>query len=262
MIQSGELDFSFDNSYDDSECVHMYNGNEVKQIININREFNYEDVVVLIHEFIHYVNGKKHSKNRYYLSEFLSIYFELYAVSYLIKKGINKDEVDYFSRFKSARRHAAIFSQYEIVLLAFIKFGNIDESTVSFLQKYVLNIKKEVFEKEATNLCKNLSIVEEDNKERIKEDSSVKGRVLSEEFITVDYRYVLGTMLAIYAREYVSLEVIVNLNNHINDYDDKSIYDICLGIGIDLNAQNFRKKLFFAMDEYINDMQSENKKSI
>ena len=68
----------------------MHRKNQVKQIININREFNYNDVRLLVHEFIHYTNGKHISPNRHYFTEFLSIYFEFYTIDYLLKKGINK----------------------------------------------------------------------------------------------------------------------------------------------------------------------------
>ena len=251
LIQSGELDFSFENAYEDSQCISMYRKNQVKQIININREFNYNDVILLMHEFIHYTNGKQNSINRYYFAEFLSIYFEFYAIDYLLKKGINKDEIDYFRRFKNVERHSTALFQYEIVLLSFIKFGNLDDNTVSLLQQYLLNIKKEEFEKECSVLYKNLCLIEEKYKEKINGNSKMLGRVLSEEFITQNYRYILGTILAIYAYKYVDFKDIIYLNNHINEYDDKSVYEICLSIGIDVNDENFQQKLFTAMDEYI-----------
>ena len=86
LIKSGELDFSFESIYEDSVCISTHRKNQVKQIININREFNYNDVRILIHEFIHYTNGKKISTNSHYFTEFLSIYFEFYAIDYLLKK--------------------------------------------------------------------------------------------------------------------------------------------------------------------------------
>lgn len=251
LIKSGELDFSFENDYEDSVCISMHRRNQVKQIININREFNYNDVIVLIHEFIHYTNGKKNSINRHYFTEFLSIYFEIYAIDYLLKKGINKEEIDYFSRIKSVERHSTIFFQYEIPLLAFIKFGNLNNDTVSLLQQFILNIKKEEFENECFSLCEILSLIEQNNKEKIKENPNLIGRILSEEFITQNYRYVLGTILAIYAFKYSRLEDIIHLNNHINEYDNKTVYDICLSIGIDINDGDFFKKTLQALDEYV-----------
>ena len=253
LIKSGELDFSFESAYEDSQCISMHRKNQVKQIININREFNYNDVRLLVHEFIHYTNGKHISPNRHYFTEFLSIYFEFYAIDYLLKKGINKDEIDYFYRIKNVKRHSTIFFQYEIPLLAFIKFGNLDENTVPLLQQYVLNIKPEEFMNECSLLYKNLSFIEQDNKEKIKDKSL--GCVLSEEFITQNYRYILGTILAIYARKYANFDDIVHLNNHIGEYDNKSVYDICLAIGVDLNDDDFLQKTFQALDEYINNRQ-------
>ncbi len=262
LIQSGELDFSYENDYDDSECVTMYrNGKVVRQIININREFNYSDVRILIHEFIHYTNGKKQSINRNYLTEFLSIYFEFYTIDYLLKKGINKEEIDYLHRIKNVKVHSTIFFQYEIVLLAYTKFGNIDENTISLLQQYFLNIKKDVFEKECTALYKNLCIAEEKNKEKIKENPNELGRLLSEEFIAYNYKYILGTFLAFYAYKYCNFDDIVYLNNHISEFDDKSISDICLNIGVNLNDVNFSQELFDSIEEYVSDKQIDYKKS-
>ena len=57
LIKSGELDFGFNNEYDDSHCTYLVK--KKQKLIDINREFNYNDVIVLIHEFIHYTNGKK-----------------------------------------------------------------------------------------------------------------------------------------------------------------------------------------------------------
>ena len=52
LIEIGILDFGYENEYDDSEFVHGNN------LINIRREFNYNDIITLVHEFIHYINGK------------------------------------------------------------------------------------------------------------------------------------------------------------------------------------------------------------
>lgn len=263
LIQSGELDFSYENDYNDSECVSMYkNEKVVKQIININREFNYNDVRLLVHEFIHYTNGKKQSINRNYFGEFLSIYFEFYAIDYLLKKGISKEEIDYLYRIKNVKRHSTIFYQYEIILLAYTKFGNLDDNTLTLLQEFFLNIKREVFEKKCTTLCKNLCIAEEKNKDRIKENPNELGCALAEEFMAYNYKYILGTFLAVYAHKYSDFNDIVNLNNHINEFNDKTVYDICSGIGIDLNDEDFSQKLFNSMDEYINTKQIDHKKGI
>lgn len=263
LIQSGELDFSYEFAYNDSECISMYkDGKAVKQIININREFNYNDVRLLIHEFIHYTNGKKKSINRNYLTEFLSIYFEFYATDYLLKKKINKEEIDYLYRIKNVKAHSTIFFQYEIVILAYAKFGNLDENTIVLLKQFFLNIKREVFENECTTLYKNLCIIEEKNKDRIKENPDEFGSILSEKFIAYNYKYILGTFLAVYAYKHCNFNDIVYLNNHISEFDEKSVFDICLSIGINLNDKNFSKELFSSIEEYIHDKKMDFKKGI
>lgn len=264
LIQSGTLDFSYDNANIDSHYTSMYINNELIPSININREFNYDDVCILIHEFIHYTNGKEknYSENRNYFTEFLSIYFEIYTIEYLLKKGINKEELDYLSRIKILMHHSKIFNHYEIVLLAFVKFGNLDSYTVSLLQQYFCNINKELFDKECSTLYKNLCIVEESYKDEIEENPNMLGSILSDAFITTNYRYILGTLLAIYAYKYSNFDDIVYLNNHINDYNDKSVYDICSSIGIDLKSKDFNEKLFTAINEYMDDIQQIEKKTI
>ena len=95
LIPSGELDFSYNNDYIDSSCtVCLQNDEVIGKYININRNFNYEDVTTLVHEFIHYTNFKSINYNREALTEFLSIYFEMYGYDYLLDNGINSEYLD------------------------------------------------------------------------------------------------------------------------------------------------------------------------
>lgn len=57
ILSSGILDLSYEKEYDGSHCD--CNPHRQQFEININREFHYEDVITLIHEFMHYTNGKK-----------------------------------------------------------------------------------------------------------------------------------------------------------------------------------------------------------
>ena len=252
LIKTGELDFSYDNEYKDSHCnTEIKNGKLVRQLINVNREFNYNDVITLVHEFIHYTNTKKRSENVYLFTEFLSIYFEFYATDYLLSKGINKKEIDYFSRIKNIKESSIQFFNYEIVLLAFIKFGSIDENTIHFLRQYIMDIKPEVFERECQENYRVFSSIEKMNESEVKEDPQSLGKILCEPFISSDYRYILGTFLVFLARKYSKFEDIVYLNNHIGEYDNKSVYDICLSIGIDIKDNDFEINLFNSIIEYL-----------
>ena len=121
-----------------------------------------------------------------------------------------------------------------------------------------MNIPQETFEHECLRLHDWLNYIYEDNEEEIKQEPSNLGAILSEEFLTIDYRYILGTILAIYALKYSNFKDIVYLNNHINEYNDKSILEICLSIGIDLKDENFLDNLKIALDEFVNNRTKSN----
>ena len=61
----------------------------------------------------------------------------------------------------------------------------------------------------------------------------------------------MGTALAIYARKYVDFKDMVYLNNHINDYEDRSVFDVCKSMGID-KYNDFINKLYTSTVEYLN----------
>lgn len=253
LLTNGVLDFSFDNDYNDSGCLIYYENNKaVKKSINVNRVFNYEDVLILVHEFMHYTNGNVITENREYLTEFISIYFEFYAARYLLDKGIPKNEIDYFKRLRLVQNNCASLYQYEIILLAYDYLGNLNFDTISFLQKYIVYISRQKFENECLVFYDCLQDIYEKNHAEIEKDASILGAILSEEFIGLDYRYVLGTILAIYALKYCDFQDIVYLNNHLNEYNDKTISQICLSIGIDLNDEHFLDDLKLALDDFVN----------
>ena len=253
LITTGKLDFDYEARSDDSECIVFFENKQVKnKIINIKRKFNYEDVISIIHEFMHYTNGDTNNSNRYYLTEFISIYFECYAVQYLLDKGIPSNEIDYFKRLIWTKEDCLRLYQYEIALLVYIDFGDINNDTINYLQKYIMNISKEDFLHECCKLNDWLNNIYEDNEEEIEQEPSNLGTILSEEFVTKDYRYILGTILAIYALKFSNFKDMVYLNNHIAEYDDKSIFDILLSIGINLKDENFLDDLKLALDDFVN----------
>ena len=233
LVASGTLDFSFEQEYEYSYFRHIEENHQVHNVVNINREFNYHDVVVFVHEFIHYISGKeKWGKSYELFTEFLAIYFELYATECLLNKGISSEEIDYNHRLKITGGHASTLCRYEIVLLAYEKFGFIDTNTHQLLSKYFINISEKQFELECYNLYKNLKRI--DKKDTEDKENRGQGSKLSEPFIAQNYRYIFGTLLAFYARTYANMDDIVYLNNHINEMDEKSVTEICNSIGINI----------------------------
>lgn len=270
MLETGVLDFSFKCEYDDSCFTHIEKDGQTYNLVNINREFNYNDVLSLVHEFIHFTNGKETvGANWQVLTEFFSIYFEIYATEYLFNKGVLDNEMSYKDRLRIAKSHASVFSRYEIVLLAYEKFGALDKNTQQFLSNYILNISEKQFELECYNLYNNLRRMAK----KYKEDRKWKKRESisrSDSFITSNYRYVLGTILAFYARKHVDMDKIIACNNHLSTMEEKSVTEICheLGINIGLASEieemdsqiavahqklnkDFLMKAFASMDDYL-----------
>lgn len=251
LIKKGELDFSYHNDYQDSECIIYHGHSFIRKLININREFNYNDICTLVHEFIHYIHGDNDTNNEYYLAEFLAIYFELYSLDYLIDQGINKEEIDYLYRIKEAKKSSIIFYKYELILLAYIKFGNISSETYQLLQEFYHTSTKESFLAECQLFYKNLNIIIDNNQDLLDINPNLLGYVLCREFISYNYRYVLGTILAIYAHKYCDFNDIVNLNNSIGN-TNKNVSEILLSIGIDINSKDFLNNVLEALDDYLN----------
>lgn len=259
LIASGILDFSFEQEYRDSSFTHIENRGQIYNLVNINREFNYEDVLSLVHEFIHFTNGKeKIGANWNALTEFLSIYFEIYAAEYLFNKGIPNDEIRLMDRLIVAKKHAITLSRYEIILLAYEKLGSLNKDTYKFLSKTLLNISEQQFALECYNLYKNLRRIDKEFKES-SEKKKIQSRAskLSDTFITRNYRYVFGTLLAFYAKSYVNREDVVYLNNHINEMDEKSVTEICHSMGINIGFSSEIEEMDLQMETALQKMNTE-----
>ena len=255
LIKSGELNFDYDQELSDSSFLHITREKDSINLIDIRREFNYIDVITLVHEYFHYTNGyeDQYSINRYLLTEFISIYFEMYAFDYLLDKGIPKEELKYNDRLDSIYKHSEELNSYELVLLSYSKFGNIDENTVNYLNKYICGITKEDFEQECKTTLNNLKKIEKRYNSEIGSqeyfDQKKFGLKLVEK-TTVNYRYVLGTLFAIYAKKYSSIDKMIYLNDTISQNFDE-LYTIFKNIDIDINDDNFKNNMVNCIEEYL-----------
>lgn len=239
LITSWILDFSYNNEYDDSCFNHFYIDNEYYNTININREFNYTDVITLIHEFIHYINGKdKQTISRHLLTEFFSIYFELYVLDYLMNSGIPKQEIDYKLRLRSTYNWTCDFRKITLPILYYVLLGDITDEHFEMFQKYIGISDKKIFEKQ----CHKLLNYFNNNDLRCE--------------YGLDYslhcQYLIGTVLAMYARSYCKKEDIVYMNNHIND-NNCDILSSLNKMNIYVNDDDFLLKVFDSIDDYIYD---------
>ena len=252
LLDSGKLEFNYE---DESDSYHD-NG-----LINIGRSFNYIDVVKLIHEFMHLTNASsKETQNRHLLTEFLSIYFEMYAIDYLLKRGVSKEEIGVFERLLMSWVSSEMLSEISIVFLAFEKFGDIHKNTFSDLNEYFLSIPRLEFVRECKLLLLDFLNMENDYRNEIMFEKQFNMK----EFVGGlplyrGYLYVLGTILAFYARSNCKLEDIVFLNNHINDANigNANIKDVLNRIGIDITSPEFMENAFQSIDSYIEEYSDE-----
>lgn len=251
LIDSGQLDFGYDKK--NNNCYYFYKNN----LIDIDREFNYEDVVSLVHEFIHYTNGKgKLTQNRYLLTEFLSIYFELYALDYLLESGISKDEISVYGRLDHTLDSAESIYSYELVFLAYEKFGAINQDTSDYMNQYYLKISKENFENECEEFLNMAVNKENEYKRQLSPQAEYKRQEFIEDLCNPffdNYRYFLGALIAYYARKNCKVEDVVYLNNHINDsnFGDENISILLKKVGIDIKDEKFIVKTLESVYEFI-----------
>lgn len=229
LISSGKLQFNYDG-----DCDSCMNFNSDIKLIDIRRKFNYDDVAILIHEFIHYSELKEKNKttcNYEFFTEFIAIYFEKIANKYLIEeKNVPIDEISLNSREISLYRHNRLFDKYSTILLAYEKIGNINENTTNDFK--LLKIKDNSFERKCIEVLQRFDKINETNNEK---DSVIE----MTELVNYDYKYIVGTFLAHYALEHSKIEDMVKLNDNINTekYANLSIEEILNTVGIKVNDE-------------------------
>lgn len=251
IIKNGILDFGYNNEYNGSYFRHTKNHNE----ININRVFNYNDVISLIHEFIHYTSGKRiNTINRNIISEFLAIYFELVAMKYLVDKGISIQEIDYKKRLRGIFEYTKFYLDVNKPITCFFKCGSASKRNYEFCieNKWISEYG------DFDNNCKKLL------NSFIKLEKNYKNSVFSFEYndeslrnnISFGYsylvKYILGISLTFYALKCCDIKDILNLNSLINYFNEFDIKEVLKKFGIDMNNIDFYDNINISIDEFIN----------
>ena len=254
ILPSGELEFSYQHEFYDSHVTTDRKNGEYQKTIDINRSFDYTEAVTLVHEFIHYTTSHDFSYNHNFLAEFLAIYFEMGAVEYLKNNGITDNDLDYCHRLRNLKLRSNPFYGYGIVLFAYLKFGNLSDDTYKYVNILFPEMTLKEFKKHCVYLYKNFLKAEKKMSDKINEDEFKRGQILAERFITSDYLYVIGAVLAIYARKYCTFADILALNDNITYFDYFDIEDILLRIGINIHDEEFFNKITAALSSYIEEV--------
>lgn len=207
MLSSGILDFSYDASYEDSQFKYI--GRKKLSEININREFTYQDVVVLIHEFMHYANyNEKNVPKLELFTEFFSIYYEFYAIKYLTsEKQVPACEINALSRIKTWEKNINLLYKIEYPLMSYMLLGDFD---LELFNTYIAKYTKEQFDYECAKSLELFKKIEEKN-------YKVENEVLNW------YKYGLGTSLAMFSLYNIPEDVLLRFYKEISNEENEDL---------------------------------------
>ena len=273
LIDSGRLDFfnqeknitiserndyeklsQIENSEEETRNNSTCNYTKNDYFINLAREYNYNDVLILIYEFIHSTNASENmGEYRYILTEFFSIYFEMCTRKNLLESGINPSELDIFDRIKYTGRDSKSIDNYSFVLMYYNLFGNIKENSYKDLIKYnIVSLSKEEFDNSCQFLLNYFDYKKDEYNFKNKEFNLYDYRKCISSLFSSGYRYLLGTLFSCYLLENGNKDKVVWLNDHINDEEIKNMnfIDVLKIIGIDLTDENINKKLVDGAQNY------------
>lgn len=261
-----EIENNEEEIRNDSVC--SYNNGDY--FIDLARTHNYNDVLMLIHEFIHSTNSSENmGEYRYILTEFFSIYFEMYAQRNLLESGINSSELDIFDRIKDTGKISKEMNEYDLVFMSYNLFGNVKEDSYEDLKKYhIASSKKEEFESACFKLLKYFDYQKVKYNNENKKFNLYDYRKCISSLFSSGYRYLYGTLFSCYLLENGNKDKIVWLNDHINDEKIKNmnLIDVLKMIGIDLTDENIDEKLVDSAQNYYENLSKysvkEEKKSL
>lgn len=245
-----EIENNEEEIRNDSVC--SYNNGDY--FIDLAKTHNYNDVLMLIHEFIHSTNSSKNmGEYRYILTEFFSIYFEMLSQKDLLENGINTSELDIFDRIKDTGMISKKIVKYDLAFMAYNLFGNVKEDSYEDLKKYhIASSKKEEFESACFKLLKYFDYQKVKYNNENKKFNLYDYRKCISSLFSSGYRYLYGTLFSCYLLENGNKDKIVWLNDHINDEKMKNmnLIDVLKMIDIDLTDENINEKLVESAQKY------------
>lgn len=222
QIKNETIYFSFNHEF--SESSYTYYPNTKEEFININMNHNYGDVKLLVHEFMHSLNGiNTESKNVRELTEFISIYFEIYANRYLQDEGVNSKDIDSKTTIQNLYNRLAIMRSFQNVFSACLNDNYLVD--IEDLKRTALLF--EIVEKQGHDL---------------------------NAFIAKNYKYIVCTLLAIYASYKVKPEDIAKLNDEITiqKHDKLNSLELLKKHNIKMDDE-FKNDIAECMDHYFDE---------
>ena len=192
---------------------------EGQSYIKICRLFNYNDVALLVHEFMHYTNHNAFNKNkeRNLYSEFISTYFEYLTLKNLVdEKKVKLDEIDFVKKlgnikeFNKSKKWLLFLVYYENKILSY-------ELAKAFALENGIDISKEEYMSLVRSLSKSLEFVSHNNEEVLDDTKEYFNNSIYKPL-----EYTKGLLLAFSSMKYLSVEDIISYNDYLYDPKNKS----------------------------------------
>ncbi len=245
LVNNGVFDFDFRDRtllnpvvYNSSSSFQSFHiGREKNQLNIFNRYIDvvlthtYNDVCTIIHEFFHYTNAQKNDGySRPVLTEAFSIYFEGYAIDYLIKNNIcSAKDLNLFSRLFELRKITVKSRMMMAIGGAFVTQGSISDDTFNYLKVHKRGtvINEEDYIKYINNLYNTLCKYEEEgsrleNKNRYK---TVENYIVNKFNVLLKrFNYGIGTLIAYFEMVYGNIYRMVSLNKELSGNRDIEYY--------------------------------------
>lgn len=240
-LNDGTIDINA--SLDDEKAINLYNmsGQDEKNHIYVNTALrhNTKDPTTLVHEFLHSLNNEGGSTiSRRYMTEAISIYFELDMYNFLKRKGFSEEELMCITMHRFSDFYGCIndFVAAIPILNCFLKTGTITNDSYEFLEKFNIHPRPKLKE----DFYKQVEKIDERLKEETKKakESGTEIDLAAKYSPLVPFSYIIGTLVAYYAIDKDDENMhqrMINLNKIVNK---KEFAELMSFIGIDISTHN------------------------
>lgn len=251
LMQNGTINIVADPENEDTS---LGNGSGIDdddhRCVNVILEHNTDDPMIIIHEFVHDLNLVDHpSISREYITECISIYFEIDMGNFMLNKGFDPKDIFRYRLDRLKDLYYATSDMIKIfpILSCYEKLGPITDESFKDMEK--LKIKPR-------------PVTEEDFYERLANSSEL---LLKETSIgpLKTFGYVIGPLLAYYAIDQQDEELHQKMLN-LNEMAKTDIFpDMLKYLGLDIaNSNELREKLSVPLENEMQRIsQNLNKKS-
>ena len=238
-MASGTLNI-VDPDDDEATDLKSYAGIDEQghHVINVVLAHDANDPNTIIHEFLHDMNSKEKEKgSRRYISEAISIYFELDMNNFMLEQGVSREDISPLLMY----RLNDCYHCCEDILVAFpflyyfYNLGQIDEKSYQNMLDFKLSPRPS----DEKNFNEMLSDFQKIIERKPKYDP------------LRTFSYVIGTMVAFYGINQGEdfRQKMVELNDLANCGNVKNIFS---HIGIDIYNENCIKQIDAGLDKGIN----------